>query len=70
MIDIHLTQKHTRPGSKLGTVMIHLGADLVTGFLWELVGTPYELSVRDRVVIYHLAYNPDGKLSAIEKIKP
>ena len=55
---------------KVGTVVVHLGADLVTAFLWELVGTPYELAVRDRKVIYHLAYNPDGKLSAIEKIKP
>ncbi len=55
---------------KVGTVVVHLGADLFTGFLWELVGTPYELAVRDRKVIYHLAYNPDGKLSTIEKIKP
>lgn len=59
-----------RTWTKVGTVVVHLGADLVTGFLWELVGTPYELAVRDRKVIYHLAYNPDGKLSAIEKIKP
>jgi hypothetical protein len=55
---------------KVGTVLGHLGADLVTAFLWELIGTPYELAVRDRVVIYHLAYNPDGKLATIEKIKP
>ena len=55
---------------KVGTVLVHLGADLVTGFLWEFLGTPYELAVRDRVVIYHLAYNPDGNLAAIEKIKP
>ena len=55
---------------KVCTVIGHLGADLVTGFLWELVGTPYELAVRDRLVIYHLAYNTDGKLATIEKIKP
>ena len=55
---------------KVGTVVLHLGADLVTGFLWELVGTPYELAVRDRTVIYHLAYNAEGKLESIEKIKP
>ena len=55
---------------KVGTVILHLGADLVTAFLWELVGTPYELAVRDRVVIYHLAYNQDGKLATFEKIKP
>ena len=55
---------------KVGTVIVHLGADLVTAFLWELVGTPYELAVRDRIVIYHLTYNTDGKLTTIEKIKP
>ena len=55
---------------KVGTVFVHLGADLVTGFPWELVGTPYELPVRDRKVIYHLAYNADGTLSSVEMIKP
>ena len=55
---------------KVGTVVLHLGADLVTAFLWELVGTPYELAVRDRTVVYHLAYNQDGKLATFEKIKP
>lgn len=55
---------------KIGTVILHLGADLVTLCLWEVVGTPYELAVRDRAVIYHLAYNPDGKLATFEKIKP
>ena len=55
---------------KVGTVVVHLGADIFTGFLWELVGTPYELAVRDRKFVYHLTYNPDGKLSTIEKIKP
>jgi hypothetical protein len=55
---------------KVGTVLLHLGADLVTLCLWEVIGTPYELAVRDRTVIYHLAYNQDGKLATFEKIKP
>ena len=55
---------------KVGTVLLHAGADFFTLFLWELIGTPYELAVRDRIVIYHLAYNSDGKLASIEKIKP
>ena len=55
---------------KVGTVVLHLGADLVTAFLWELVGTPYELAVRDRTAIYHLTYSPNGTLESIEKIKP
>jgi hypothetical protein len=55
---------------KVGTVLLHAGADFITLFLWELIGTPYELAVRDRTVIYHLAYNQDGKLTSIEKLKP
>ena len=33
-------------------------------------GTPYEIAMRDKVFVYHLAYNPDGKLATYEKIKP
>ena len=54
---------------RTGTVLFHLGADVMTLGLWELVGTPYELAVRDRAVTYHLAYNPDGKLVTFEKMK-
>jgi hypothetical protein len=54
---------------KVLTVIFHLGADIVTLFLWELVGTPYEMAVRDRIVTYHLTYGPNGKLIAIEKTK-
>jgi hypothetical protein len=52
------------------SVLLHAGADFFTLFLWELIGTPYALAVRDRTVIYHLAYSPDGTLASIEKIKP
>jgi hypothetical protein len=55
---------------KTGTVLFHLGADVMTLGLWELVGTPYELAVRDRAVTYHLAYNQNGKLVAVEKMTP
>jgi hypothetical protein len=55
---------------KTGTVLLHLGADVFTLGLWELVGTPYELAVRDKAVTYHLAYNQDGKLVTHEKMKP
>jgi hypothetical protein len=55
---------------KVGTVLLHAGADIFTLFLWELVGTPYEIAMRDKIAVYHLAYNPEGKLSKIEKIKP
>jgi hypothetical protein len=55
---------------KTGTILLHLGADVMTLGQWELVGTPYELAVRDRAVMYHLAYNREGKLVTYEKMKP
>ena len=55
---------------KTGTVLLHLSADVMTLGLWELVGTPYELAVRDKAVTYHLAYTQDGKLVTFGKMKP
>ena len=54
---------------KILTVLFHLGADLVTLCLWEVVGTPYELAVRDRLATYDLKYNENGKLASFEKRK-
>lgn len=55
---------------KLLTGLFYLGADVFTAFLTELLFTPIEIAAKDRLVIYHLTYGTDGKLSAIEKIKP
>lgn len=54
---------------KIVTAFFHLGADLVTAFLWELVGTPYEIAVRDRVATYQLVYSQEGILKTITKSK-
>lgn len=54
---------------KVFTAIGHLGADFFTLCLWEFIGTPYEIAVRDKVVTYHLQYSSQGTLVAIEKIK-
>ena len=54
---------------KVFTAIGHLGADFFTLCLWEFIGTPYEIAVRDKVVTYHLQYSPQGTLTSIEKIK-
>lgn len=59
-----------RGGTKFFTGLFYLAADLFTAFLTELIFTPAELAFKDRLVVYHLTYAGDGKLSAIEKIKP
>lgn len=55
---------------KLLTGVFYLAGDFFTLLLTELIFTPLEIAAKDRLVIYHLTYGADGKLSAIEKIKP
>ena len=55
---------------KLLTGLFYVVGDFFTFFLTELIFTPLEIAAKDRFVIYHLTYGADGKLSAIEKIKP
>jgi len=55
---------------KLLTGLFYLAGDFFTLCLTEILFTPLEIAAKDRLVIYHLTYGADGKLSAIEKIKP
>lgn len=55
---------------KLLTGIFYLAGDFFTLCLTEILFTPLEIAAKDRLVIYHLTYAADGKLSAIEKIKP
>lgn len=55
---------------KLLTGIFYLAGDFFTLCLTEILFTPLEIAAKDRLVIYHLTYGVDGKLSAIEKIKP
>lgn len=56
--------------AKFFTGLFYLGADIVTLFLTELIFTPLEIAFKDKLVIYHLTYGSDGKMTTIEKIKP
>lgn len=55
---------------KVLTMFFHLGATAVTGFIYEVIGTPYEIAARDRIMVYHLTYDTNLRLTAFEKIKP
>lgn len=55
---------------KLLTGVFYAAGDFFTFFLTELLFTPLEVAAKDKLLIYHLTYGADGKLSAIEKIKP
>ena len=58
-----------RGATKFFTGLFYLAADILTAFLTELIFTPAEIALKDKVFVYHLTYGEDGKLSAIEKIK-
>jgi len=56
--------------AKAFTGLFYVAADIFTLCLTELIFTPMEIAFRDKLVIHHLIYNPDQKLSTVEKIKP
>ena len=56
--------------AKFFTGFFYFAADFFTLCLTEFIFTPMEIAFRDKLVIYHLTYSPDGKMTAMEKIKP
>lgn len=56
--------------TKFFTALFYAAADFFTLFLTELLFTPAELAMKDKLVIYHLTYGPDQKMASIEKLKP
>src|SRR4249920_2968837 len=59
-----------RTWTRVLAVICYAVADFFTWFLSQFIGTPMELSARDRLVVYHLTYGPDGTLSSLEKSEP
>lgn len=55
---------------KFFTALFYAAADFFTAFLTELIFTPAEIAMKDKIVVYHLTYGPDQKLVTFEKIKP
>ena len=56
--------------TKFFTALFYAAADFFTLLLTELLFTPAELAMKDKLVVYHLTYGPDHKLAALEKLKP
>lgn len=56
--------------TKFFTALFYAAADFFTLFLTELLFTPAEIAMKDKVVVYHLTYGPDQKLVTFEKLKP
>jgi len=66
-IDLYrLDPKAHRAGTKRAFAVGHLILDIGTLGLWELVGTPIELALRDKPMPFILKYDPAGKLLQVE----
>lgn len=49
--------------TKFFTGLFYLAADIFTLALTELIFTPVEIAAKDKLKVYHLTYDNDGKLS-------
>lgn len=54
--------------TKFFTGLFYLAADIFTLALTELIFTPVEIAFKDKLKVYHLTYDNDGKLSHMEKM--
>jgi hypothetical protein len=54
--------------TKFFTGLFYLAADIFTLALTELIFTPVEIAAKDKLKVYHLTYDNDGKLSHMEKM--
>lgn len=58
-----------RGATRFLTGLFYLGGDIFTVGLTELIFTPAEIAMKDRLVVYHLTYGADHKLAGLEKQK-
>jgi len=55
-------------GGKVASVIGHTAMDVLTLGIWEVVGTPLELAVQDKITTFILNYDANGKLVDYETI--
>lgn len=65
-LDLKAHKKLARNAAVVG----HAAANALTLGLWEVVGTPLEVSAQSRFTNYIIVYGPDNKVQTLEIIKP
>ncbi len=58
-----------RAGTKGATVAGHVVADVLTLGLWEVIGTPLELTAQDKFTTYIIVYDKRDKVKSVEIVK-
>lgn len=64
--DVFAFKQGYSAGNRVGRVVLHGTADVVTGFLWELAGTPMEASMQGEDVRVEVEYDPEERIRRIE----
>ncbi len=63
--DIFAFDKGITDGEKLGRAALHIGADLFTIFLWEIIGWPSEMAASGPNTRVEVAYDADEKIKHV-----
>ena len=64
--DIYEFYEGSETGWKIGRGIFHLGADIVSLGLWEIVATPTEFALRGDKITAMADFDPEGKLIAFK----
>lgn len=68
-LDTFSFDKGVSGGYKFGRGFFHLGADLITVFLWELVGWPAEKIAAGPNTMVEVGYDKDEKVKTVNYLK-
>ena len=64
-IDVFSFQDGYKGSSNAGRAIFHVGADIVTGGLWEIVGTPTEALLQGQSKVIKVKYDAEEKVNEI-----
>lgn len=65
-LDLNAHKKLTRNAAVVG----HVAADILTFGLWEIAGTPLEVSAQSKFTNYIIIYGSDNKVQSLEVVEP
>ena len=64
-IDVFSFKNGYKSGFNVGRAIFHVGADIITGGLWEIVGTPTEALLQGQSKVIKVKYDAEEKVHEI-----
>lgn len=56
-------------GAKAGRVLFHVAADVLTGGMWEIVGTPMEVVFDGNNLAFEVSYDKNNRIESVIHLK-